>query len=190
LWDKLADLGRKRDGMLIAAAWPDLPDAWIDPAAEEEIGKVINVITEPRTARSELNVPPSARPALYIHEASPENVAIYKANAATIIMMARVSELVFGKDAPPGSVSFVVDGGTMSLPVSAHIDVAAEKARLGKEIAQLSNDADRTRKKLDNPDFIARAPEEVVEENRERLAEAEAAQAKLKAALQRLETVG
>jgi valyl-tRNA synthetase len=190
LWDKLADLGRKRDGMLISAAWPDLPDAWIDPAAEEEIGKVINVITEPRTARSELNVPPSARPALYIHEASPENVAIYKANAATIIMMARVSELVFGKDAPPGSVSFVVDGGTMSLPVSAHIDVAAEKARLGKEIAQLSNDADRTRKKLDNPDFIARAPEEVVEENRERLAEAEAAQAKLKAALQRLETVG
>jgi valyl-tRNA synthetase len=190
LWDKLADLGRKRDGMLINAAWPDLPAAWIDPVAEEEIGKVINVITEPRTARSELNVPPSARPALYIHDASPQNVALYKANAATIIMMARVSELVFGKDAPPGSVSFVVDGGTMSLPVSAHIDVAAEKARLGKEIAALSNDAERTRKKLDNADFIARAPEEVVAENRERLADAEAAQAKLQAALQRLETVG
>ena len=70
------------------------------------------------------------------------------------------------------------------------IDITAEVARLRKEIGALAGDIDRTAKKLANPDFVARAPEEVVEENRERLSEAEAAKAKLEAALQRLETVG
>ena len=72
-------------------------------------------------------------------------------------------------------------GATCALPVAEFIDLAAERARLTKEIAALAADIDRTAKKLDNADFVARAPEEVVEENRERLAEAEAAKAKLEA---------
>ena len=70
------------------------------------------------------------------------------------------------------------------------IDLAAERARLTKEIAAHASDMERTAKKLNNPDFVARAPEEVVEENRERLAEAQAAKAKLEAALERLSGVG
>jgi valyl-tRNA synthetase len=189
LWDKLADGGRKRKSLLISAPWPTFPQGWVDAAAEADVEKVINTITEPRTARAELNVPPSARPPLHINGATAQNKAIYQANAAVITMMARVSGMIFDQEPPAGSVSFVVDGATMSLPVAAHIDVAAEKARLGKEIAALQSDADRTRKKLDNPDFIAKAREEVVEENRERLAEAEAGIAKLAGALQRLEAV-
>ena len=69
------------------------------------------------------------------------------------------------------------------------IDLAAERARLGKEVATLASDIERTAKKLDNADFIARAPEEVVEENRERLADAQAAKAKLEAALSLLGAV-
>jgi valyl-tRNA synthetase len=84
----------------------------------------------------------------------------------------------------------VVDGATLALPVAAFIDLAAERARLSKEIATLASDVERTAKKLANADFVARAPEEVVEENRERLAEAQAAKAKLEAALQRLSGVG
>jgi len=190
LWDKLAeDGGFKRASMLISAKWPQLPAEWIDAQAEEMVQKVINAITEPRTARAELNVPPSARPILYVNDATPANMALYQANAAVIQMMARVSDVVFNREPPAGSVSFVVDGATMSLPVAAHIDIASEKARLSKEIGVLQADAERTRKKLGNPDFVARAPEEVVEENRERLAEAEAAVAKLRAALQRLESI-
>ena len=79
---------------------------------------------------------------------------------------------------------------TYALPVADFIDVTAEMARLGEEIGVLAGDIERTAKKLANPEFVARAPEEVVEENRERLSEAEAARAKLAAALQRLETVG
>ena len=69
------------------------------------------------------------------------------------------------------------------------IDLAAERARLTKEVASLGSEADKLAKKLGNPDFVARAPEEVVEENRERLAEAGAAKAKLEAALGRLGAV-
>ena len=73
--------------------------------------------------------------------------------------------------------------------VAEFIDLAAERARLAKEIAAQDSDIERTNRKLSNPDFLAKAKEEVVEENRERLAEAEAAREKLRAALSRLETV-
>ena len=111
-------------------------------------------------------------------------------DAAPLIMqMLRVAEVRVVEAPPPGAIPYVVEGATLALPVAEFIDVAAERARLGKEVANLAADADRTRKKLDNPDFVARAPAVVVEENRERLAESEAAKAKLEAALARLGAV-
>ena len=77
-----------------------------------------------------------------------------------------------------------------ALDLAGLVDVPKERARLAKEIGALTADIERTAKKLANPDFVSRAPEEVVEENRERQAEAEAARAKLQAALGRLESVG
>ena len=70
------------------------------------------------------------------------------------------------------------------------IDLAAEQARLTKEIETLTTDAERTRKKLDNADFVARAPASVVQENRDRMEEAQAAVSKLAAALSRLRQAG
>ena len=84
----------------------------------------------------------------------------------------------------------MVEGATLALPVAAFIDVAAEKARLAKGIKGLEDDISRVAKKLGNPDFMARAPEAVVAENREKLAEAEAAKAKLEAALSKFEAMG
>ena len=75
---------------------------------------------------------------------------------------------------------------SFALPVAEFIDVAAERTRLSKEVGTLTEDIDRTAKKLANADFVARAPEEVVEENRERLADAESARARLEGALERL----
>jgi valyl-tRNA synthetase len=83
----------------------------------------------------------------------------------------------------------VAGEATGALVIAGLIDVAAERARLTKEIATLAADAEKTARKLANADFVARAPEEVVEENRERLADAEAAKAKLESALGRLEGV-
>jgi valyl-tRNA synthetase len=189
LWDKLADLGRKRDGMLIVAAWPTCPQTWLDAAAEDEIGWLIDLVTEVRQVRAEMNVPPSARAPLTIVGASAATRARIARHRDLITTLARLESVKEADAAPKGAAPFVIGEATCALSIAGFIDLSAEKARLGKEIAALESDAERTRKKLDNADFIARAPEAVVEENRERLAEAEAAQAKLKAALQRLEAV-
>ena len=80
----------------------------------------------------------------------------------------------------------LVRGMTVALPLEGAIDFAAEKARLTKEIGKLDGEAKKIEAKLNNPDFVSRAKEEVVEENRERLDETRAKIAKMKAALERL----
>jgi len=190
LWEKTAADGPPRDSMLITAPWPELPDAYADEAAAAEMALVIAAISEGRSVRAELNVSPAARPPLLVTEAGPRERRILEENAEAIRQLLRVADIRFDASADAGAVPYLAEGASFALPVAEFIDLAAERARLAKEVAALAGDIDRTTKKLANPDFVARAPEEVVDENRERLAEAEAAKARLKAALQRLESVG
>jgi valyl-tRNA synthetase len=190
LWDKLADLGRTRDGLLIAAPWPIASEAWIDAEAQAEIDWLRALVTEVRQLRAEMNVPPSARAPLTVVGAGAATRARLNRHRELIVTLARLDSVREASAVPKGAAPFVLGEATAALSIAAFIDLAAEKQRLIKGIAGLQGDADRTRKKLDNPDFVARAREEVVEENRERLAEAETALAKLKAALQRLEGLG
>jgi valyl-tRNA synthetase len=192
LWASTADLGaaREHQGFLMTARWPDLPQSLIDPAADAEIGLIVETITEGRSVRQELNVPPSARPPLLVVEASDAQRQVLSASAPLIGQLLRVGELRFAETAPEGAIPFVVEGASFALPVAEFIDLTAERGRLTKEVAGHSGEIEKLARKLGNPDFVARAPEEVVEENRERLAEAEAAKAKLEAALKRLQTVG
>jgi valyl-tRNA synthetase len=191
LWGQTADLGatRAHRDFLMTARWPELPESLIDPAADAEIDLIIEAITEGRSVRAELNVPPSARPSLLVVEANGDQRKVLEASAPLIGQLLRVSDVRFVDTAPEGAIPYVVDGATLALPVAEFIDLAAERARLAKEVAGHGSEIDKLAKKLGNPDFVARAPEEVVEENRERLAEAEAAKAKLEAALSRLGAV-
>ncbi|MAK83501.1 valine--tRNA ligase [Phenylobacterium sp.] len=192
LWAQTAGEGapRSHQGFLMTAPWPELGEDLIDKAAEAEIGLIIAAVSEGRSVRAELNVPPGARPDLLVVEANAAQRQILERSAPVICQTLRVASVQMVDRAPDGAIPFVVDGATLALPVAAFIDLAAERARLSKEIATLASDVERTAKKLGNADFVARAPEEVVEENRERLAEAQAAKAKLEAALQRLSSVG
>jgi len=191
LWAQTAGEGapRAHDGFLMTAPWPDLSESLFDAEATAEIELVISAVSEGRSVRAELNVPPAARPELLVVEASQAQRRILAEAAPVIGQTLRVAGVREVDQAPEGSIPFVVAGATLALPVAEFIDLAAERGRLSKEVASLDGDIARTAKKLDNPDFIARAPEEVVEENRERLAEAEAARAKLKTALERLSSV-
>ena len=89
-------------------------------------------------------------------------------------------------EVPKGSAQAVLDETTVVLPLEGLIDIAAERTRLAKECDKVVAEAKKTRQKLDNADFVARAPEEVVMENRDRLAAANSEIAHLQAALQRL----
>ncbi|RAK61387.1 valine--tRNA ligase [Phenylobacterium hankyongense] len=191
LWAQTADLGAARgyQGLLMTARWPDLPSSLIDPVADAEIGLIIETISEGRSVREGLRVPNSARPPLLVAEATPAQAQVLKSSAPLIAQLLRVSEIRFVDAVPEGAIPYVVEGATLALPVAEFIDLTAERARLSKEVATLASDIDRTAKKLANADFVARAPDEVVEENRERLAEAETAKAKLESALARLGAV-
>jgi valyl-tRNA synthetase len=190
LWAELAAFGGPaRESMLIKAPWPELDAALVDAAAEAEIGWIVDLVGEVRSIRSEMNLPGSARPALVLTGANADTVARLERWREVIVSLAKVSDLRAADQPPPGSAPFVAGEAAAHLGVAEFIDLKAERARLNKEIAARRDNADKTRRKLDNPDFVARAKPEVVEENRERLAEDEAAIAKLEAALKRLEAV-
>jgi valyl-tRNA synthetase len=142
-----------------------------------------------RSIRSEMNVPPSARTPLVVAGAGPQTRLRLERHRELILSLARLSDISEAETAPQGAVPFVIGEATAALAIAEFIDLKAERTRLSKEIAALESDIERTRRKLDNPDFVARAPDEVVEENRERLAEAEAARDQLRAALARLDAV-
>jgi valyl-tRNA synthetase len=190
LWDKTAEFGPARDGLLIVEKWPELPETWIDAEAEAEIGWLVETVGEIRSVRAEMNVPPSAKPPLTLIGASAETKARLARHRDLLLTLARLDSAREAEAAPAGAVPFVLGEATGALAIAEFIDLAAEKARLTKEIAGHAGEIDKTNKKLGNPDFLARAKEEVVAENRERLAEAEAAKAKLEAALARLSAVG
>jgi len=191
LWDQLAADGAPRaEPTLIGAAWPDLPGAFIDPSAEAEIGWLVDLVTEIRTLRAEINVAPSAKPPLTFvapDAATADRIARHR---DLILTLGRVSEVSTAEAAPAGAVTFVSGGTTAALSLAGIIDLAAERARLTKEIAAFDSDIGHFGKKLGNPNFVSRAAPEVVEEQREKLAEAEAGKAKLQAALARLDAVG
>jgi valyl-tRNA synthetase len=186
LWDKSAEFGPAPDGLLISAAWPDLPDSYADAQAGEEIGWLTSLIGEIRAVRSEMNVPPSARPVLTLSGANAHSSARLARHRDLIASLGRLGDVKEAEAAPDGSVPFVAGEATAALAIAQFVDLAAERARLTKELAVLDADIDRAAKKLGNPDFIARAKEEAVEETREKLAEAQGAKAKLEAALARL----
>jgi valyl-tRNA synthetase len=100
--------------------------------------------------------------------------------------MARLSEVTYGSDVPQGSAQIVIGETTFVLPLKGIIDLDAERVRLKREIAKEEVEIGKIDKKLGNEQFVAKAPPEVIEEQRERRADAVARLERLKAALARL----
>jgi valyl-tRNA synthetase len=139
-----------------------------------------------RSVRAEINVPASAKVPLVIAFAGPETKARAERHGETIKRLARLESLEFGRP-QPGAVQIVLDEATLALPLAGIIDIDAESKRLKREIDKVGSEIAQLDAKLSNEKFVSRAPEHVVEEQRERKVEAEAVAAKLEQALKRLE---
>jgi valyl-tRNA synthetase len=186
LWEQLFP-GRET---LIGARWPEFGPDSVDTAAAAEMDWVVRLITTVRAVRSEMNVPAGAQIPLLLKDAAPETVRCLNTYRDIIARMARLSSLDRTDDpAPKGAVQAVLDEATVILPLAGIVDLDQERARLTKEIDKLSAEIAKIDQKLNNANFVARAPEDVVEEQRERRADAEAARAKLSDALARLSTI-
>jgi valyl-tRNA synthetase len=157
-----------------------------DPKAEAEIGWVIDLITQIRSVRAEMNIPPATLTALVLAGASAETRERAPRWTDVIKRMARLSDISFADRAPDGAVQLLVRGEVAALPLKGVVDFAAERTRLDKEIAKADADIKRAESKLANEKFVANAAEEVVEEEREKREAALARKAKLLEALERL----
>jgi valyl-tRNA synthetase len=133
-----------------------------------------------------MNVPAGAKVPLVIAGASDETATRAERHEETILRLARIDAMSFGKPAA-GAVQIVLDEATLALPLAGVIDVAAESKRLKREIDKVGSEIRQLDAKLANEKFVSRAPEHVVEEQRERKADAEATAARLEQALKRLE---
>jgi len=175
-----------RNTLLALSAWPK-HDGVDDPPAEAEIGWVIDLVTAIRSVRVEMNIPPATSLPLVLAGISTAVAERARRWAEFVQRLARVGEITFAEAPPRGAVQLVVRGDVAALPLKGVIDLAAERARLVKEMAKCDADIARVDAKLGNPNFVARAPEEVVEEEKEKREEAQLRKAKIADALQRLE---
>jgi valyl-tRNA synthetase len=184
LWRLTSDQGAKREGLLALAPWPRL-EGLEDEKAEAEIGWLVDLVSAVRSVRSEMNVPAATQVPLVL-VASKEAEARAGRWDEALRRLARLSSISFAAKPPAGSVQLLVRGEVAAMPLKGVVDLAAERARLEKELKKVADDIDRVDKKLTNADFMARAPEEVVDEQREKRAEAEGRRAKIVEALERL----
>jgi valyl-tRNA synthetase len=174
-----------RSTLLALADWPK-HDALDDVAAEAEIGWVIDLVTAIRSLRAEMNITMAVEIPLVLVGVSAATRARAGRWEEIIRRLARLSDISMAPSAPQGAVALIVRGEIAALPLASVIDFAAEKARLEKEMARVDSDIARIDAKLANVDFLQRAPEEVVEGEREKREEAATRRAKIKEALERL----
>jgi len=186
LWGALGE----RAKMVVHADWPTYTVAeLVDAVADREMNWVISLIEGIRSARSQMRVPAGLRIPMIVTELDAAGQAAWDRNEAMILKLARVVDLTHADAFPKGSITVAVPGGTFGLPLADIIDIDAEKERLEKSLGKLAKELGGLRGRLNNPKFVASAPDEVVEEARANLAEREEEEVQLKAAMDRLNEI-
>jgi valyl-tRNA synthetase len=186
LWQQI---GGEKPGILMVSAWPDLPPDLHDPEAAAEMDWVVAAISAIRAIRTEVNVPAGARVPLLVKDADAAVLARLERHREHFLRLARVEDITPVETVPSGGVAAVVEGTTLIMRLGEVVDLAREKARLAKEIGRLDADLAKLATKLANPAFVSKAKPEVVDEQREREADARRDRDRLKAAYDRLEAV-
>ena len=167
------------EDILMTAQWPEYTEALSFPAEESAMEAVMDLIRAIRARRAEMNVPPSKKAELMIvtDQAEP-----YQQGLHFIQRLAYASNVTFPETAPAdvtGLVSVVTHDATAYLPLSELVDLAAERERIAKELEKAKNGLRITEGKLANKKFVAHAPENVVNAEREKVAKYQELIAKL-----------
>jgi valyl-tRNA synthetase len=177
------------EGLLMKARWPaeDLRNA-ADPAVENAMGLVMGVINGIRNIRGEMNIAPGLSLEARVQTPHPDTRALLQDEQALISQLSRLKALTVS---PPGAkpraaATAIVDGAAVYVSLEGVIDLAKETERLSKELAKIAKDMGSLSRKLNNEDFLAKAPAEVVEGVREKHAALADKQQKIEATLERI----
>ncbi len=189
--EELWQLADSRKKMLVHADWPTYTAAnLVDADADREMNWVIDLIDNVRSARAQVHVPAGAKVPLLVTGLDAKGQSAWDNNHVLIQRLARIESLSHVDDFPKGCVTIPMAGGTFGIPLADLIDVAEEIARLEKTMQKLSKELGGLRGRLNNPKFVASAPDEVVAEAKANLALRENEEAQLKAAIARLAEIG
>ena len=170
---------------LIVAKWP-APEAEVDREAKAELDWLIRLVSEVRSARTELNVPPAAKLHLFATDAPQRTADRLDRHFAMLSRLARLESIQLSAFDGSGAAQVVVDETSYALPLEGIIDLEAEKARLAKAVAAAEKDRDGLAARLANPAFAERAKPEAVEKARADHADKTAEAERYRAALERL----
>jgi len=182
LWGQL---GFAKTGHVGKEGWPI--SGFHDKAADAEMDWVLRLIAGVRAVRSEMNVPAASKIRLRLKGADATTKTRLQGHQEEILRLARLEEAV-ADEAPAvnGDVQIVLDGATVLLPLAGVVDLAKETLRLKKELEKAAAEIAKVDAKLGNEAFVSKAPEEVIEEQKERRAGAVQTASKLREALARL----
>ena len=190
LWQKIAPVAGRAGPSVAIAAYPVSQPERIDEAAIAHVAKLKQLVDACRNLRGEMSVSPATRLPLFAIAGSNAEAAFMTQAAPVLQALAKLSEVrVFDDEAAwaaAAQAAPVAVVGEARICLFMEIDVAAEKARLGKELARLEGEIVKANGKLGNESFVARAPAAVIEQERKRLADFEATVAKVKDQLARL----
>ncbi|MAZ76947.1 MAG: valine--tRNA ligase [Micavibrio sp.] len=182
-----ASIAKREEGdLLIGSKWPDYSAIERDECAAKKIGWVMSIISEIRSVRADMNVPAKAQVALLVKDACDMTKQGFEAFGEVMQKMARLESIDYADEAPKGSIQTVVDNTTLILPIADLIDLDQERERLQKEIDKLDDNIKKISGQLDNQNFVANAPKEVIDEKKEIVANDEKKKTKLRTALEQL----
>ncbi len=184
--EELWGLTGNRAKMVVHADWPSYGTELVDAEADREMNWVISVIENTRSARAQMRVPAGLYVPMLVTELDDHGQAAWDRNETLIKRLARIDSLTKADELPKGTISIAAPGASFGLPLADIIDIGAEKERLEKAKGKLAKELGGLRGRLNNPKFVASAPEEVVAEAKANLAAREEEEAKLNEALARL----
>ncbi len=167
LWQHLSE---RNGASLMRAEFPTVDERWFDEKTEREMAFVQNVINAVRNIRGENNILPSSEVRVHVRPAAQHRALVFEEYAQYLKRLARVEQVDFISPTwvPKLAASAVVNGAEIFVPLEGIIDVSAERRRLEKEITRLEQLVESIEKKLGNPQFVERAPKEVVQKEREK----------------------
>jgi valyl-tRNA synthetase len=190
LWQKVAPVAGRAGPSVSVAAYPVSQPERIDEAAMAEIARLRHFVDACRNLRGEMNVSPSTRLPLYALASNEAEAAFITQWAPVLQALSKLAEVkVFkaeGEWAAAAQAAPVAVVGTARLCLHMEVDVAAEKARLTKEVARLEGEITKANAKLSNEAFVAKAPPAVIEQEKKRVNDFTATLEKIREQLQRL----
>ncbi|GAB4393861.1 MAG: valine--tRNA ligase [Gammaproteobacteria bacterium] len=192
IWQRVAPLANQKGKTIMLQAYPQTDAQQIDPSSEEEINWIKQIIVGIRTIRAEMNIAPSKQVPVLFNKGSSIDQQRLTRNQTFLQNLAKLDTITWltpdANDIPPSATSLV---GEMEIliPLAGLIDTNAETTRLTKEIAKLEKEFQRSQQKLNNPNYLSKAPAEVVEQEKTKLTATEQALEKLRQQVQKLRAI-